>query len=113
MEKVFVAQRVVTKLVSTEDTVDRALAETAELMGVLLQARRDVNADIKFADAAQAKLMQAMQALSEARTAMVDVHGELAEAKLRLGIRTSLGGGECGTTTFAKHDDVVTMREVG
>jgi hypothetical protein len=36
----------------------------------------------------------AIAALAEARTAMVDAHGELNELKLRLGIRTKLGGGE-------------------
>jgi hypothetical protein len=38
--------------------------------------------------------MEAISALSAARTAMVGVHGELAEAKLRLGIRTKMGGVE-------------------
>ena len=35
--------------------------------------------------------MEAIKALSEARTAMVGVHNELNEAKLRLGIRTKMG----------------------
>jgi len=90
MEKIFVAQRVVKKLIEAEDAVDSAFAEATELMGVLLQARKDVEAPLSFADDTQAKLMEALTALSEARSAMVAVHNQLGEAKLRLGIRTKL-----------------------
>jgi len=90
MEKVFVAQRVAKKLFATEAAVDGAFAEAAELMSEMLAARKDVNVSMVFADEAQVKLMEAMKALSEARTAMVGLHGQLDEAKLRLGIRTKL-----------------------
>src|SRR5215475_13715074 len=90
MEKAFVAQRVAKKLFVTEAAVDGALSEAAELMSVMLAARKDVNTSLVFADDAQVKLMEAMKALSEARTAMVGVHNELNEAKLRLGIRTKM-----------------------
>ena len=91
MEKVFVAKKVATKLFETEAAVDGALVEAAELMSVMLAARKDVNTSLVFADEAQVKLMEAMKALSEARTAMVGVHHELNDAKLRLGIRTKMG----------------------
>jgi hypothetical protein len=92
MEKVFVAQRVANKLFTTEAAVDSALAEAAEFMSEMLAARKDVNTSLVFADDAQVKLMEAMKALSEARTAMVGVHHELNDAKLRLGIRTKMNG---------------------
>ena len=92
MEKAFVAQRVAKKLFVTEAAVDGALAEAAELMSEMLKARKDVNTSLVFADDAQVKMMEAIKALSEARTAMVGVHNELNEAKLRLGIRTKMGG---------------------
>jgi flagellin-like hook-associated protein FlgL len=88
MEKAFVAQRVTKKLYATEAALDSAMAEAAELMSDMLRARQEVNASLTFADGAQAKLMDSIKALSEARTAMVAVHNELAEAQLRLGIRT-------------------------
>src|SRR5471032_663935 len=90
MEKAFVAQRVAKKLFVTEAAVDGALSEAAELLSEMLTARKEVNTSLVFADDAQVKLMEAMKALSEARTAMVGVHNELNEAKLRLGIRTKM-----------------------
>src|SRR5689334_6408605 len=92
MEKVFVAQRVARKLFTTEAAVDGALVEASELMSEMLKARTDVNASLIFADEVQVKMLEAMKALSEARTAMVGVHNELNEAKLRLGIRTKMSG---------------------
>lgn len=90
MEKVFVAHRVAKKLFTTEAAVDQALAEAADFMSEVLKARKDVNTSMVFADDVQVKLMDAMKALSEARTAMVGVHNELNDAKLRLGIRTKM-----------------------
>lgn len=92
MEKAFVAQRVAKKLFSTEAAVDGALIEATELMGDMLKARQDVNTSLVFADDVQIKMMEAMKALSEARSAMVAVHNELNEAKLRLGVRTKMSG---------------------
>src|ERR1700761_2570404 len=90
MEKAFVAQRVANKLFVTEAAVDGALAEASELMSEMLRARKDVNVSMIFADEAAVKMVEAIKALSEARTAMVGVHSELNEAKLRLGIRAKM-----------------------
>ena len=90
MEKAFVAQRVANKLFTTEAAVDSAMVEASELMSEMLKARQDVNVSLVFADDVQVKMMQALKALSEARSAMVGVHSELNEAKLRLGIRTKM-----------------------
>ena len=76
MEKVFVAQRVATKLFSTEAAVDQAMVEATELLADMLKARTDVNASLVFADDVQVKMMEALKALGEARTAMVGVHGD-------------------------------------
>jgi hypothetical protein len=113
MEKVFVAKNVAGKLFATEAAVDGALTEAAELMSVMLQARKDVNTSLVFADDCQVKLMDAMKALSEARTAMVAVHNELNEAKLRLGIRTRMGNEKPPGYNNASADDSVVMRDVG
>lgn len=88
MEKIFVAQRVANKLYSTEAAIDVAISEAAEMVGQLIQSRKDLGISTVFADQAQVKVMASMAALTEARTAMVEAHAELNEAQLRLGIRT-------------------------
>ena len=111
MEKVFVAQRVAKKLFTTEAAVDGALVEAAELMSEMLKARKDVHVSMVFADEVQVKMIEAMTALSEARSAMVAVHNELNEAKLRLGIRTKMDA-ESKPPEGVVHT-ATTMREVG
>jgi ABC-type sugar transport system substrate-binding protein len=113
MEKAFVAQRVAKKLFVTEAAVDGALSEAAELMSEMLKARKDVNASMVFADEAAAKLVDAIKALGEARTAMVGVHNELAEAKLRLGIRTKMGFQDKPPAPELAKTSEVTLRDVG
>lgn len=90
MEKVFVAQRMAKQLWKTEASVDAALVEAAALMTETVQTRKDMHLSSTFADGVNVKLMAALQALTEARTAMVAVHEELNEAQLRLGIRTKM-----------------------
>jgi hypothetical protein len=111
MEKAFVAQRVAKKLFVTEAAVDGALSEAAELMSELLTARKEVNTSLVFADDVQVKLMDAMKALSEARTAMVGVHNELNEAQLRLGVRTKMDLQK--PTSLAKTEEATGLRKVG
>lgn len=111
MEKAFVAQRVAKKLFVTEAAVDGALSEAAELMSEILTARKEVNTSLVFADDVQVKLMDAMKALSEARTAMVAVHNELNEAQLRLGVRTKMDFQK--PTSLAKTEPTVGVRKVG
>jgi hypothetical protein len=112
MEKAFVAQRVAKKLFVTEAAVDGALAEAAELMSEMLRARKDVNVSMVFADEAAAKMVDAIKALSDARTAMVGVHNQLDEARLRLGIRTKLGI-ELAPKLAIRTEETTTLREVG
>jgi hypothetical protein len=104
VEKVFVAQRVANKLFATENAVDTAMMEAAELMADMLKARKDLGLSAVVGDKASAKLVEALAALGEARSAMVDMHGQLNEVKLRMGIRTKLAGvedksGDLGTPT--------------
>lgn len=111
MEKAFVAQRVAKKLFTTEAAVDGAMVEAAELMSEMLKARKDVNVSLVFADDVQVKMMEALKALSEARSAMVAVHSELNEAKLRLGIRTKMDG--MNKPPMAVEQSTTILRDVG
>ncbi|MDP3173884.1 hypothetical protein [Phenylobacterium sp.] len=114
MEKVFVAQRVANKLFATENAVDGALAEAAEFMSEMLKARKDVHVSLVLGDEATAKLVDAIKALGEARTAMVGVHNELAEVKLRLGIRTKMDGWDTDKGLALRDVQApATLRDVG
>jgi hypothetical protein len=90
VEKILVARRVATKLFSTEKAVDAALVEATEFVTEMLRAKADINLATTSSDPAIAKVIAAISALSEARTAMADAHGELNDLKLRLGIRTKM-----------------------
>jgi len=91
VEKILVARRVATKLLATEHAVDEAIADATELMSDMVRARRELSIAATSSDPSIAKVAAAIAALSEARTAMVEAHGELNELKLRLGIRTKMG----------------------
>jgi hypothetical protein len=112
MDKVFVAQRVANKLFATEDKVDAALAEAAELMSEMIAARNELNFSRSLGDEALSKLIDAMKALGEARTNMVSMHADLYDAKLRLGIRTKMNGEITITNARAEQEPTV-AREVG
>lgn len=112
MDKVFVAQRVANKLFATEDKLDAALAEAAELMSEMLAARNELNFSRSLGDEALSKLLEAMKAMGEARTSMVGMHADLFETKLRLGIRTKMNG-EITITQARAEEEPTVARQVG
>lgn len=92
MEKALVCQRVANRLFATEQAVDAAMAEAASLMTAIAGARADLGLSAIVADDATSKVAQAIATLAEARRAVVAAHGNLAETKLRIGVRTKLVG---------------------
>lgn len=94
MEKVFVAQRVATKLFASEKAVDAAMVQVSEMIAELVQARKDMGLSATVGNDATAKFAEAMQALASARTSIVEAHAQLDETRLRVGIRTKLAGFE-------------------
>jgi len=90
VDKVFVARRVATKIRGAEHSLDTALADASEMVIELLRARKELGLGANVGAAAIAQMTAAVAALSEARTAMVAAHGELAEVQLRIGIRTRM-----------------------
>jgi flagellin-like hook-associated protein FlgL len=105
MDKAFIAKRSQEKLVATEAAIDAALIETTQLLADLLKARAEVGAPVNFADDVQIKLTEAVAALSSARTSMVGVHAGLAEAALRLGMRSVMVGPYCIDNFRLKQDE--------
>lgn len=92
MEKALVAQRVANRLFATEKAVDAAMAEAASLMMSIAEARTELGLSAVVGDNATSKVAEAIATLAEARRAVVAAHANLAETKLRVGIRTKLIG---------------------
>jgi hypothetical protein len=92
MDKAFVAQRVANKLWSAEDAVDGAMAQAAGLLAELTSARQELKVSAQTTEKATADLVAAIASLGQARAALVQMHDELSEVKLRVGIRTKLTG---------------------
>ncbi|WP_249138048.1 hypothetical protein [Phenylobacterium montanum] len=92
MEKALIAQRVANKLFATENAVDAAILEASQLLAGMIEARQEIGFSAVLGSDAAAKIGVALNALTEARAAVVASHNELAEAKLRLGIRTRMIG---------------------
>ena len=92
MEKALVVQRVANRLFATEKAVDAAMAEAASLMMSIAEARSELGLSAVVADDATGKVAQAIATLAEARRSVVAAHANLAETKLRIGVRTKLIG---------------------
>jgi chromosome segregation ATPase len=92
MEQAFVVQRVANKVWSSENAVDQALAEASALMIEITNARQELRLSAGTFDKTTADLVAAISALGQARTALVEMHEELAEVKIRIGDRTKLTG---------------------
>jgi hypothetical protein len=92
MEKALVAQRVATRLFSTENAIDAALLEATKLMTECLEARAEIGFAATLGGEAVNKIVASIAALTEARAAAVEAHHELNETKLRLGVRTRMVG---------------------
>lgn len=113
MEKVFVAQKVARKLFATEHALDAAMVEAAELMSEMLKARKDLNLSAVVGDDASAKLVEALAALGQARSAVVSVHSELHDVQLRIGLRTKMLGFEDKPAETTRGQSTQGLREVG
>ena len=92
MDKTLVCQGVANKLFASERAIDGAIADVATLLTGVTEARDEMRVSMVVTDKSSAKIMEAMMLLSQARTAMVEAHGELDQVKLRVGVRTKMIG---------------------
>ncbi len=92
MEKALVAQKLANKLFATETAVDAAMAQAMNLLAGMAEARTEAGVSATVGNEATAKVAEAIAILSQARTAIVAAHDEMADVKLRMGIRTKMIG---------------------
>jgi hypothetical protein len=110
MDKALIAQTVANKLFATEDAVDKAIVEASKLMGGLIEARQEMRLSAVVGDDVASKVAAALMALTEARKAVVEAHNELADVKLRVGIRTELLGVTDKSQGAAQSEPMVAIR---
>lgn len=113
MDKALIAQTVANKLFATEDAVDAAIIEASKLLSGIVEARHEMRVSAVVADEVIAKVTDALSALSDAQKAVVGAHNELAEVKLRLGIRAKLLGVVDKNDATAHFQQTRDMRRAG
>ena len=92
VDKALVAQKLANKLFATEAAVDAAMAEAMDFLAGMAEARTEARMAATVGNEATAKIAEAISILAQARTAVVAAHGELADLKLRAGVRTKMIG---------------------
>ncbi len=92
MEKALAAQKLANKLFATEAAVDAAMAEAMTLLAGMMETRKEFGLSATVGDTAAAKVAEAISTLAAAKSAIVVAHGEMADLKLRIGLRTKLIG---------------------
>jgi len=90
MDRVTLMRGVAGKLIAAEGTIDSAISDAAALLSEMIEARKAAKVSTTVDAKANAKVVEAMAALSAARTAMAEAHVEMNEVKLRLGVRTQM-----------------------
>ena len=92
MDRTLIAQGVANRLFATEKAIDKAIAEAAQLLGGMSQAREELRVSAVVGDEATRKIAQTISQLTEARRAIVEAHRELDVVKGQIGVRTKLIG---------------------
>jgi len=92
VEKALAAQQLANKLFATEAAVDAAITEAMTLLTGMMETRKAFGLSASVGDTAAAKVAEAISTLAAAKSAIVVAHGEMADLKVRVGIRTKLIG---------------------
>ncbi len=87
MDKNEVATMVAESLYAAEQAVDDALLRATAVISTMVEARRMLDLSPVVAETAQARILESIAALGEARRSMVASHGALAQVERRLGLK--------------------------
>ena len=92
MYKAEIVNGVASELHATEKALDAAIAQTSVLVQSMIACREPLEISAIAGAGAQAKAMEAVAALAEARSAIVAAHQELAKDHRRMGWGTYAAG---------------------
>jgi negative regulator of replication initiation len=87
------AQNVANKLIAAENAIDLALQRTAELAGIMPQARHQANYAAEIGQEALERAVGTISVLVQARREIVATHKELADTRTRVGLDAFAMGG--------------------
>ena len=93
MSKVEAATAVFDKLISAEQSVDAAMIAQTQLLEQMIEARRQIGLSATAGELAQARVCDAIAALSDARRATMAAHAALASLQKSMDIQIVAGFG--------------------
>ncbi len=85
MDKAEIIAGVATELYASEAAIDAAIAQATTLVQALVASRAPLNASAVAGSRSQAKMLESLAALGQAREAMIGAHHELARDHRRMG----------------------------
>lgn len=86
--KINVAKALTSQIHVTEEAIDTALAEAAQLIEAYVSSRRAIRQSAMIACEAHESTLKAMMALNTAQMHMRDAHQALSGIQMRIGIRS-------------------------
>jgi hypothetical protein len=103
MNQTEVAEKLASKLFATEHAVDDAMVRACQLLEGMIETRKALGYSGVVGEVAQARVSEAIAALSEARRAVMASHNALADVQVKMGITMSVPGeNNKGTTGQAQ-----------
>ncbi len=108
-----VAENLASRLFDTENAIDDAINKMADLTGYMPLARGTAHLSAVVGQDAIQEASVALAKLVEARGAIVETHNRLAEARDKIGLRTtSFGAGAGGKIGQEQVDNIVPMDDM-
>lgn len=92
MNRVEVIAGLASDLTATENSIDAAIAQATTLVQSMIAARAELSVSATAGSTAQARAMEAIAALGQAREAIVATHNEAAKSHRRLGFGVYAAG---------------------
>ena len=93
MKRKIAAHKVADQLFAAELAIDRALSETARLTSLLSDARVEAGLSAVVGQSVMDRTCASIVSLANGRRELVEAHGELAQVKDSIGLRTVAIGG--------------------
>lgn len=92
MDKIEAGKNIARELWATEHALDAAIAQASGLVSTMIESRRELKLSAVVGAEAQAKVMEAIAALGQARAAVVAAHGDLSVVQRQMRVPSTAFG---------------------